>query len=164
VALEHVPRRARRVEKLVGLGAVVVEAGALGDPLQVGEAVGQLVDVQRSPGPQHSSQLVEAGVGVQHVLQHAATEHGGEARVGIGQSARIAGDVRAHVGVPLERHLGIGCVVAAVIEGGHVEVDAAQEVGDLAQPAAPVQDASLRGLPEQPAPRAIGEPGLILEE
>lgn len=136
----------------MGLGAVVVEAGALGDPLQVGEAVGQLVDVQRAAGLQHAGQLLEAGVAVQQGLQHAAAQHGGEARVGVGQSARIAGDVRAHVGVALECHLGVGCVVAA------------QEVGDLAQPAAPVQDARLRGLPEQPAPRATGGPRLILEE
>ena len=88
-----------RVDAVVGELAVVVEPERAGEPLQVGPAVRQLVDVEPAARAQHAPHLLERGVGIADVLEHAAREHRVERRVVIGQRHRVGRVVDHRVGL-----------------------------------------------------------------
>ena len=91
--------------------------------------------------------LVEAGVRIGDVLEHAAREHGVERVVLEGEPNRVGCEVRLDLREPLQR-LGPGCVdVGAEVEGDGVDALLAQKGGDLTPPAAPVEQAP--GLPSR---------------
>jgi hypothetical protein len=140
---QQVARASHVVERVVGVAAVVVEPASgqpPRDPLQVAEAVGQLVDVQRPAGSQHTPELLQARVGVDDMLEHAARQDGLEVGVVVGQPAGLGRrDVGLDVGKPLETLQPVGIGLRPVVERGHGQTRRLEQMRDLPPAAAPVQ-------------------------
>ena len=128
------------VHAVVGEGAVVVHAGSVSDRLQIGQAVGQLVDEQATAGSQYAVELPQRVLGPLDVLEHAAGENRVEVVLGKRQGHGISAHVRLDVGEVLQLHHR-GSLPSAVVERTDLHATLAQQVADLAVAAAPVEHA-----------------------
>jgi hypothetical protein len=119
---------------------VVVEADLSCDPFEIGPLVRKLVDVQRSSRLQDALYLLQAGVGILHMLQHAAAEHSGEYSVRVWELHWIGRDVRGQVRKMRQLRQRVRRLTTAVIERIDVEPGPGEKVSYLSVSATPVED------------------------
>jgi N-acetylglucosaminyl-diphospho-decaprenol L-rhamnosyltransferase len=131
-----------RINAIVRKLAVVVEPEEARNPLCVGVAVRQVRDVERAAERKDTADLLEARVRIVDVLEHAARQDGVEAPRWEGKDDRVRTEVDLDPRKPFEWRDHGGVEAFAVIERNYVGTLLSQEGCYLAEPTAPVEDAT----------------------